>query len=200
MTIACTLLHTLWIPRFSCSKKHHWFTGKLTFVFTELTSRLHARATYRNLEKKNLQAVTHDSIIPCCGLIQPKLFPAGKVLSIVEWSVCQRPGLSKVCTTHCLYNSSATSERAFSTCTEKAFTYLRSSMTEQRLWVTVQLCTSTRIFLTKWTWTWLFKPLQQQMRKWDDILAPFSFWFACIELLHGFFQSFLNTHAMLACT
>ena len=110
------------------------------------------------------------------------------MLSIVEWSVCQRPGLSKVCTTHCLYNSSATSERAFSTCTEKAFTYLRSSMTEQRLWVTVQLCTSTRIFLTKWTWTWLFKPLQQQMRKWDDILAPFSFWLACIELLHGFFS------------
>ena len=33
--ILCTLLHTLWIPRFFVWRECHWFISKLTFIFTE---------------------------------------------------------------------------------------------------------------------------------------------------------------------
>ena len=79
-TIACTLLHTLWIPRFSCSKEAPLVYGQAHVRFHRTNSRLHAQATYSNLEKKTLQAVTHDLIIQHCGWIQPKLFSVGKVL------------------------------------------------------------------------------------------------------------------------
>ena len=72
-TVTCTLLRTLWILRFFCSKEVPLVYGQAHVHFHRTNSRLHAWATYSNLEKKNLQAVTRDSIIPHCGQIQPKL-------------------------------------------------------------------------------------------------------------------------------
>ena len=44
-TIVCTLLHTLWILWFSCSKEAPLVCRQAYVLFTELMSRLHARAT-----------------------------------------------------------------------------------------------------------------------------------------------------------
>ena len=105
-TVTCTLLHTLWILRFSCSKEvplvygqahvhfhrtnsrlHAWALvyGQAHVHFHRTNSRLHAWATYSNLEKKNLQAVTRDSIIPHCGQIQPKLLYGHKFPRVIKF-------------------------------------------------------------------------------------------------------------------